>query len=53
MLREASEKSSDSMLLNNFSIKDLDENTIKSFLRYLEIHPDLQESKSKRGGQVV
>ncbi|MCK4423270.1 MAG: putative DNA binding domain-containing protein, partial [Candidatus Omnitrophica bacterium] len=38
MLREASEKSSDSMMLDDFSIKDLDTETIKSFLRYLEIH---------------
>nr|MBP7653269.1 hypothetical protein [Candidatus Dependentiae bacterium] len=36
MVRESSEKSSDSMILNGFGIDDLDQNSIQIFRRFLE-----------------
>ena len=38
MLREASEKSSDSMVLRGFGTRDLDTETINAFLRHLAVH---------------
>lgn len=38
MLRQASELSSDSMVLEGYSYKDIDNETVKIYKRYLELH---------------